>query len=77
MLDNKVRFVFPVNTLAYLDFDVVMGDKFEEHMQLGRFDGIDFIESGFMAYDLRYYYRGKSYIHSRPAYLGGPLKQKF
>lgn len=77
VLDDKVRFKIPVRSEAYIDFEIVHGDKFEKHRQNGRFQNIDFIESDFTGYALRYYFKAKAYQKSYPIYLGSQLKQKF
>lgn len=77
MLDEKVRFIIPSVSEAYLDFEIVQGDKFEEHRGRGRFAEIDFIESDFTGYALRYYFKAKAYQKSYPIYLGSDLKKKF
>lgn len=77
MLDERVRFKIPVKTEAYLDFEIVDGDKFAIHRQYGRFQEIDFIGSDFTGYAIRYYFKAKAYQKSFQLYLGGALKRKF
>lgn len=77
IIDEKVRFIIPYAQEAYIDFEIVTGDKFEQQRQNGRFSQVDFIESDFTGYFLRYYYKGRAYQKSYPIYLGGALKQKF
>lgn len=77
VLDNKVRFVVPGVIESYIDFEIVTGDMFEQQRQKGRFQTIDFIESDFTGYALRYFYKTKAYQKAYPIYLGGELKQKF
>lgn len=77
MIDDKVRFIIPYSVDGYLDFEIVTGDMFEKQRQNGRFYNIDFIESDFTGYFIRYYFKGKAYQKSYPVYLGGCLKQKF
>lgn len=77
IIDEKVRFKFPYNTDAYIDFDIITGDKFIKQRQNGRFQEIDFVESDFTGYFLNYYYNTKSYQRAIPIYIGGELKQKF
>lgn len=77
ILNERVRFKIPVTTEAYIDFEIVTGDKFEQHRQNGRFSEIDFIESDFTGYFLNYFYKTKAYKKSMPIYLGGNLKKKF
>jgi hypothetical protein len=50
---------------------------FIEQRQNGRFGQIDFIESDFTGYALRYYFKTKAYQKAYPIYFGGALKQKF
>lgn len=76
MLDERLRFKIPEKT-AYIDFEISSGDKFISDRQDGRFSEIDFIESDFTGYFMRYYYDTKSYQKSTPIYLGGVLKKKF
>lgn len=77
IIEDKVRFVIPGASEAYIDFEIVTGEKFEIQRQNGRFSEIDFIESDFTGYFLRYYYKGRAYQKSYPIYLGGLLKEKF
>ena len=77
ILDNKVRFVVPCVAESYIDFEIVTQDMFEIQRQNGRFQEIDFIESDFTGYALRYYFKTKAYQKAYPVYFGGELKQKF
>lgn len=77
ILDNKVRFIIPGVSESYIDFEIVTGEFFESQRQNGRFQEIDFIESDFTGYALRYYFKAKAYQKAYPIYLGGELKQKF
>lgn len=77
MLDDKIRFKIPVNSEAYIDFEIVNGDKFIEHRQNGRFSEVDFVESDFTGYFLNYYFKAKAYQKVIPIYLGGEMKSKF
>lgn len=77
IIDKRVRFKIPYSMNGYIDFEIVHGDKFTEHRQNGRFQEIDFIESDFTGYALRYYFDTKSYQKSYPIYIGGELKRKF
>lgn len=77
MLDDKVRFIIPVRMQAYLDFEVVTEERFVRHRQYGRFQDIDFVNSDFTGYAIRYYFKSKAYQKSYQLYLGGDLKKKF
>lgn len=77
VLDEKVRFRIPYAHEAYIDFEIVTDDDFVKHRQNGRFQNIDFVESDFTGYALRYYFKTRSYQKSYPVYLGGDLKKKF
>lgn len=77
VIEDKVRFKIPVNSVAYIDFEIVTGDQFLKHRQNGRFSEIDFIESDFTGYFLNYYFQTKAYQKNIPIYLGGKLKQLF
>jgi hypothetical protein len=77
ILDNKVRFIIPRVAESYIDFEIVQGDLFEKHKQNGRFSEIDFIESDFTGYALRYFYKSSKYQKSYPIHIGGDLKKKF
>ena len=76
ILDEKERFKIPYSD-AYIDFEIVTGDKFIEQRQNGRFSNIDFVESDFTGYFLNYFYKTKAYQKQMPIYLGGELKAKF
>jgi hypothetical protein len=67
----------PIIGEAYLDFEIVDGDRFEEHRQYGRFQEINFINSDFTGYTIRYFIKAKAYQKSFQLYLGGALKEKF
>jgi len=77
VLDNKTRFIIPNVPESYIDFEIVTGEIFEKQRQDGRFGEIDFIESDFTGYALRYHYKTKAYQKAYPIYMGGELKQKF
>lgn len=77
IIDDKVRFLIPGQSESYIDFEIVTGDKFIEHKQNGRFSEIDFIESDFTGYALRYHFKGKAYAKTYSIYIGGDLKKKF
>ena len=77
IIDDRVRFKVPVNWEAYIDFEIVTEDKFIKCRQNGRFQDIDFIESDFTGYALRYYFTAKTYQKHYQVYLGGDLKKKF
>jgi len=77
ILDNKVRFIIPGVPESYIDFEIVTGEFFESQRQIGRFKEIDFIESDFTGYALRYYFKAKAYQKAYPIYFGGELKKKF
>lgn len=77
IIDDKIRFKIPVNSEAYIDFEIVSGDKFIKQRQNGRFSKIDFIESDFTGYAINYYFKAKAYQKEIPIYLGGDLKKKF
>lgn len=73
ILVDKLRFKIPEQD-AYIDFDIVEGEKFMKQRQLGRWSNIDLIESDFTGYSLIYHYNTKHYPKDIPVYLGGDLK---
>jgi hypothetical protein len=77
VIDERVRFKIPTIGESYLDFEIVNEDKFEEHRQYGRFQEIDFINSDFTGYTIRYFINTKGCRRSFQLYLGGELKEKF
>lgn len=77
ILDEKLRFKMPNPTNAYIDFEVINEDLFEMYKQRGAFPDVDFIESDFTGYYLRYFYPSKTYQKKITVYLGGDLKKKF
>lgn len=77
IIENRVRFIIPNVPESYIDFEIVTGDMFEKQKQDGRFGEIDFIESDFTGYALRYYFKTKAYQKAYPIYIGGELKKKF
>lgn len=76
VIDERVRFKIPGQD-AYIDFEIVQGDKFISQRQNGRFSEIDFVESDFTGYFLNYVYKLKAYQKAMPIYIGGTLKKKF
>lgn len=76
MIDERKRFKLPTQTEAYLDFEFINEEKFRAGRQNGAYQDIDFIESDFTTYLLKYYFKAKGYQKSYPIYLGGELKQK-
>ena len=76
VIRDKVRFKIPEQN-AYIDFEIVEGDKFINHRQNGRFSEIDFVESDFTGYFLNYFFQTKAYQKVMPIYLGGELKKEF
>lgn len=77
VIDEKVRFKIPVNSEAYIDFEIVSDEEFQKHRNWGRFKEIDFINSDFRGYAIRYYFRAKAYQKSYQIYVGSDLKKKF
>lgn len=77
VIDEKVRFKIPVRSEAYIDFEIVSDEEFKRHRNNGRFKEIDFINSDFRGYAIRYYFRAKAYQKSYQIYVGSDLKKKF
>lgn len=77
IINDKVRFKIPYAKNGYIDFEIVQGEEFTKQRQNGRFKDIDFIESDFTGYSLKYYFDTKSYQKSYPIYLGGELRRLF
>lgn len=77
VLEHKERFIIPCVSESYIDFEIVTGDMFEKQRQGGRFSEIDFIESDFTGYAIRYYFKARAYQKAYPIYIGGSLKKKF
>lgn len=76
VLDDRMRFKIPGVSEAYIDFSEIGEDAFEKARQHGAFPEIDFIESDFRAYQLRYFFKARGYQKNYPMYLGSDLKQK-
>lgn len=77
VIDDKVRFKIPVRSEAFIDFEIVSDDAFQKDRNNGRFKEIDFINSDFRGYAIRYYFRAKAYQKSYQIYVGSDLKKKF
>jgi hypothetical protein len=77
VIDEKIRFEIPVPSEAYIDFEIVSDEDFKRHRNNGRFKEIDFINSDFHGYAIRYYFRAKAYQKSYQIYVGSDLKKKF
>lgn len=76
VINKRVRFNIP-NQNAYIDFEIVTGEKFQKQRQRGRFKDIDIIASEFTGYFINYYYKAKAYQKAIPIYLGGSLRKLF
>lgn len=76
MLDEKIRFRIP-GSKNYLDFKPITGDKFVEHRQNGQFQEIDFIQSDFTGYSLKYFIISNKRHTAISMFLGGDIKHKF
>lgn len=77
ILDDKKRFIIPGVEKSYIDFDITTGEDFKAYKKVGRYSDIDFIESDFTGYSLRYYYAIRAGQSHKPFYVGGELKDKF
>lgn len=77
IIEERVRFKIPFSVNGYIDFEIVLGDSFVKQRQNGRFQEIDFINSDFTGYALKYYFDAKAYQREYPIYIGGDLKKKF
>ena len=75
MLDERLRFITPQG--AYFDFTSIMEDDFIRERQKGKFQDIDFINSDFTAYQVKFIFNGKSYKRYQNVYFGGELREKF
>lgn len=76
ILTEKIRFRVPYAS-SYIDFEIVTGEKFEQHCQNGRFQNIDFISSDFTGYALNYFYTNNHYQKTLPIFVGSELKKNF
>ena len=77
VIDEKVRFKIPVRTEAFIDFEIVSDEDFKRDRNNGRFKEIDFVNTDFRGYAIRYYFRAKAYQKSYQIYVGSDLKKKF
>ena len=77
MLDERLRFKLPVQGKSYWDFEVITEETFIKCRQSGKFKEIDFINSDFTGYTIKYFFDTKAYQKSYNIYLGGDLKRKF
>lgn len=77
IIEDKVRFIIPNVSESYIDFEIVSDEKFMVQRQNGRFRAIDFVESDFTGYAIRYYFKSKAYQKSYQIHLGGELKKLF
>jgi hypothetical protein len=77
LIDERKRFKVPYAIQSYIDFEIVSDEDFENQRQKGRFQEIDFINSDFTGYGIKYFYKGRTYQLSKPIYVGSTLKQKF
>lgn len=77
IINDKVRFIIPNVPESYIDFEIVEENKFITQRQNGRFRNIDFVESDFTGYAIRYYFRSKAYQKSYQIHLGSSLKKEF
>jgi len=77
VIKDRVRFKIPYAIEAFIDFEIVEGNRFIEQRQNGRFSEIDFVESDFTGYALNYYFKARAYQKVIPIYLGASLKREF
>jgi hypothetical protein len=78
MIDEKKRFNIPQSVGAYLDFAVTKGEEdFKRAVQGGRFADINFVESDFTGYNIKYYFKTSKQSFAYAVYVGGELKRKF
>ena len=77
IIKEKKRFKLPTKWEAFIDYEITTGDKFIEMRQYGLFQEVDFIESDFTGYSLKYYWKGKAYQKTMPVFIGGELKKLF
>lgn len=77
IINNKVRFIVPYVARAWIDFETISEEDFEAWRQNGGLQEIDFIESDFKGYILKYTYGTYKYQRDMRIYLGGDLKKSF
>lgn len=77
VLNDKLRFIVPYGSEAYVDYDVATGETFKIYRKLGRFSDIDLVEADFTGYSLKLYFNLGSSKVLVPLYVGGELKDNF
>ena len=78
MIENSIRFKVPDTKTSYFDFEVVHEHDFKiQRGERKRFKDIDYIETGFTGYCIRYYYKSKAYEKSIPIYPSSELRSRF
>lgn len=77
IITNRVRFIVPYCRRSYIDFETIYEEDFEIWRQGGGLQEIDFIESDFKGYILKYTYGTYKYQRDMRIYIGGDLKKLF
>ena len=80
IIENNTTFVFSLNssirsaTLSVKCFD---GEVFRKQYAMGRFNGIDFLQSNFKGYQLYFFYKKGSDWREKPIFINKTLKDLF
>lgn len=77
IIEHQVRFIIPYASRAWIDFETINEEDFEIWRQNGGLQEIDFVESDFKGYILKYTHGTYKYQRSVRIYVGGELKKSF
>lgn len=80
IIENSDTFMLPLKpgVSAFIHVKAIEGEKFKESYRKGKFNGIDFVQSGFTGYQLSYTYTVRNGNRKeRPIYINNKLKDKF
>lgn len=81
IIKNNTTFIFPKfsKVRGELHIEGTFGREFREGRKMGRFKGVDFLESNFSGYQIYMYlkYKGDSFFYKKiPVYIGKEQKDK-
>lgn len=80
IIENNVTFVFSLNSQersATLGVKCFEGEVFRKQYQMGRFSGIDFLQSNFKGYQLYLFYKKGTDWREKPIFINKKLKDIF
>lgn len=80
IIENNVTFVFSLNSRersAQLSVKCFADEVFRKQYSMGRFDGIDFLQSNFKGYQLYMFYKKGTDWREKPCFINKKIKDVF